>query len=313
MAALALNLTEAGLAAIQAASGTDPTVVAELGLTATQFDYAPTLTALPGEFKRVEVESGIAAAPNVTHLTAYDTSGDVWSATGFGLYLADGTLFAVHSGEETIMSKAGLAFALLAFDIAFNADFAANIEFGDAIFANPPATRDMRGVARLATPAQVTAGENDDAIVTPLLLAQRLAPVADSIDAEAQTRGDADSLFALSLAALADRLNGNEFQKALTGNLALKGHLDMRIGAQTLRLNWGKTEVNGKTATTDTYDAAYAVCFGVFQGGGTPDVNSTEALRAYPGTGPQAVSHVNLTNGTANLLSIHWIAIGIAP
>jgi hypothetical protein len=53
MAALSIKLTNAGLAAVQAASGSSPTVIAEVGLSATPFDYAPTLTALPGEFKRV--------------------------------------------------------------------------------------------------------------------------------------------------------------------------------------------------------------------------------------------------------------------
>ena len=172
MATLVLKLTDAGLAAVQAASGSDPTVIESLGLTATPFDYAPTLTGLPGEFKRVEVSSGVASAANVTHLTAYDTSADVWTATGFGLFLDDGTLFAVHSGTEPVMSKVGLAFALLAFDIAFEADFAANIAYGNAVFAYPAATQYMPGVAEIATPEEVETGSDDRRFVTPLTLWQ---------------------------------------------------------------------------------------------------------------------------------------------
>lgn len=186
MAALALKLTDAGLAAVQGAAGSDPVVISHLGLTATPFDYAPTLTALPGEFKRIAVQSGMAAAPNVTHLTAYDQSDDVWDMSGFGLFMDDGILFAIYTGAEYIMSKAGVAFALLAFDIAFDADIAGNIEYGDAVFTWPPATEQTRGVARLARQDRVDAaadGEDDaETIVTPKTLRQRLSAFRSVVD-----------------------------------------------------------------------------------------------------------------------------------
>lgn len=175
MPTLALKLTDAGLAAVQGASGTDPVVVSELGLTATVFDYAPTLSALPGEFKRLDVTSGMAASPTVTHLTVYDTSTDVWSASGMGLFLADGTLFAVYADDTPFLAKSGLAFALIAFDIAFEADVAASIAFGDATFVYPPATEETRGVAELATQDEVDSGTDDQRIVTPKRIATRLA------------------------------------------------------------------------------------------------------------------------------------------
>jgi hypothetical protein len=185
MAALALKLTDVGLAAVQGASGADPVTISHLGLTALPFDYAPTLTALPGEFKRVPVAAGVAAAPNITHLTAYDTSAEVWSITGFGLFMDDGALFAVYTGNDVIMSKAAAAFGLLAFDIAFQADLAANIAFGDAVFTYPPATELMRGVAKLATQARVDAavddGDEAETIVTPKTLRARLLAFATSV------------------------------------------------------------------------------------------------------------------------------------
>lgn len=181
MATLSIKLTNAGLAAVQAASGSSATVVAGVGLSATPFDFAPTLTALPGEFKRLDAVSGVSAAPNVTHLTVYDTSTDVWSATSFGLFLSDGTLLAVYAGSEPVMNKAGVAFGMLACDIAFEADLAANIAFGDAVFFYPPATLTMRGVARIASQTRVDAaadGEDDaDTIVTPKTLRARLLAI----------------------------------------------------------------------------------------------------------------------------------------
>lgn len=167
MTTLVLHLTNAGLAAVEAASGSAPTVIAGLGLTATAFTVAPTLTALPGEFKRIGAVAGTEAAPNVTHMTAYDTSSDVWNATGFGLFLSDGTLFAVFSSSTTVISKAAAAFALIAFDIAFDADLAASIAFGDPIFTSPPATTEIRGVVELATNAEAAAGTDNTRALTP--------------------------------------------------------------------------------------------------------------------------------------------------
>ncbi len=167
MPALVLSLTNAGLAAVQGASGSDPVVIAQLGLTATPFEVAPTLTALPGEFKRIGAISGTAAAANVTHMTAYDTSADIWNATGLGLWLGDGTLFATFSAGSTIINKAAPAFALVSFDIAFSADLAASIAFGDPLFTNPPATEDMRGLIELATQGEATTGTDVLRALTP--------------------------------------------------------------------------------------------------------------------------------------------------
>lgn len=186
MATLALKMTDAGLAAVQGASGSDPVTLSHLGLTATPFDYAPTLTALPGEFKRLEIESGIAASANITHLTAYDTSAETWDITGFGLFMDDGVLFAVYTGGEVVMSKAGLAFALVALDVAFSGDMAGNIAYGNATFIYPPATEEMRGVARLARQERVNAADDgeDDAvtIVTPRTLRARLSMLLQTVN-----------------------------------------------------------------------------------------------------------------------------------
>ncbi|WP_298290378.1 hypothetical protein [Novosphingobium sp.] len=165
--ALVLSLTNAGLAAVQGASGSDPVVIAELGLSATPFTAAPTLVALPGEFKRIAAVAGTAAAPNVTHMSAYDTSADVWNATGLGLWLADGTLFAVYSAPTTIVNKAGPAFALIAFDIAWSGDLAGSIAFGDPIFTNPPATEEMRGLIEIADEDEALDGTDLVRALTP--------------------------------------------------------------------------------------------------------------------------------------------------
>jgi hypothetical protein len=166
MAAL-LQLTDAGLAAVTGPAGSAAAVIAELGLTATAFDFAPTLNALPGEFKRLTSVAGAAAGPNLVHLEAFDNSADIWTATGLALYLDDGTLFAALGADEPVLAKASLAYTLVALDVSFNADIAANITFGDLVFMSPPATTENRGLIEIATQAETDAGEDEQRAVTP--------------------------------------------------------------------------------------------------------------------------------------------------
>ena len=194
MPALLMMITDAGLDALVDAENavTGPIEIVSVGLTDTPFVMAPTLTALPGEHKVIDTISGQAAADNIIHVTAYDTSAETYDVTGFGLYLDDGTLFAVYSAAALpILTKAQLAFGLFSFDIAFLNNAAANITFGNAIFSYPPATETVKGIARIATQARVDAaadaGDDFETIVTPKTLRVRLAAffatVADALDA----------------------------------------------------------------------------------------------------------------------------------
>jgi len=188
MTAFVLRLTDAGLAAVEGLSGSDTATIAEVALSDTPFTADASLTTLPGEFKRIAAVAGGEVAANITHMSAYDTTSDVWSATGFGLFLDDGTLFACYSSDaDPIMTKAAAAFALLSFDIAFNADISALISFGDPIFDEPPATETVRGIVKLATQARVDAetdGEDDaTTVVTPKTLRHRLAALISTITA----------------------------------------------------------------------------------------------------------------------------------
>ena len=91
------------------------------------------------------------------------------------------------------MSKVGLAFALLAFDIAFEADFAASIAYGNAVFAYPAATEEIPGVAEIATQGEVDTGTDDQRFVTPKKLKARLQAILNAITGEATARSTADA------------------------------------------------------------------------------------------------------------------------
>jgi hypothetical protein len=174
---LILTITDAGRAALldAEAGGTAAVVIAEVGLAANDFVDAPTLTAVPGEFKRIGSVAGLPINDTTIHLMARDTSADVYSVRGFGLYLDTGALFAVYSQPALIFQKAGATMFLLALDVVLQAGQAELIEFGDVQLTFPPATETVQGVARIAPQAKVDAGTDDADFVTPLKLAARLA------------------------------------------------------------------------------------------------------------------------------------------
>lgn len=167
--AFTITITNAGRAAIVNAqnTGTAPVTIAQIGLSATAIVPAPTMTALAGELKRTGSIAGEVVADDTIHVTAMDESADVYSLRAFGLYLADGTLFAIYGQAAPIIEKVAASIALLSIDVIFADIDAAAITFGDASFANPPATTERQGVVELATVAEAQAGIDALRALTP--------------------------------------------------------------------------------------------------------------------------------------------------
>ncbi|KQN28312.1 hypothetical protein ASF00_10610 [Sphingomonas sp. Leaf34] len=119
--ALALTMTTLGLQRFTAAQVEDDIdlSISHVGLTDTAFVVAPTLTALPGEFRRLDTISGKPVGNNIVHMVLRDDADLTYGVRGLGLFLADGTLFAVVGQVERIFVKAQVASFLLAIDVAF--------------------------------------------------------------------------------------------------------------------------------------------------------------------------------------------------
>lgn len=217
--ALKLIVTHAGRAALVAPdhAGTLAVTIARIGVTATAFTPDPKQTALPGEIKQLTTFSGGATAADTLHVTIRDLSTDSYSVRGIGLYLQDGTLFAVFGQAAVLVEKSSQAGMLIAADTIL-ADIAANsVVFGDTNFQLNLATTDMPGIVRLATEAEAIIGNDARSAVTPkgLLTAlnERLGAAAPTTLAKkliaAAKEVDVRNLLGLKSAALKDEGSGN--------------------------------------------------------------------------------------------------------
>jgi hypothetical protein len=171
MSGLPIVVTSAGRAALvnAANTGTLPVTIAKIGVTAAAFTANPDGSdlVLPGELKQLSTFGGAAVADDTIHVTLRDDGSDVYSMRGFGLYLADGTLFALYGQAGVILEKSAQAMLVLSADIRFVNVDATSITFGDANFINPPATTEVQGVIEIATDAESVAGVDPGRAVAP--------------------------------------------------------------------------------------------------------------------------------------------------
>ncbi|MBB3877901.1 phage tail protein [Sphingomonas pseudosanguinis] len=178
---LTLTITTAGLERFTAAQLADDLdlTIAKVGLTDAVFVVAPTLDKLPGEFRRLSAISGQQVGDNIVHMTMRDDEEIGYTARGFGLFLADGTLFAVYGQADRLFEKSPRAAFLSAIDIAFPTGDVRELRFGDTNFLNPPATTEVKGVVELATLAEGAAG-SDPVRVTTVAVARAMIVAAVS-------------------------------------------------------------------------------------------------------------------------------------
>lgn len=226
MIPLKLVMTTAGLGRFAAAQSDDDVdlTVTQVGLSNVPFVAAPSLTGLPGEFRRLATVSGDAVGDNIVHMTVQDEEALSYTVHGFGLWLGDGTLFATYSQPDVIAEKASGAMLLLAIDIAFPEAGVENITFGDTSFLNPPATTETKGVVELATDDEADAG-------TPGLLAITARQLHRAMLALQQAIDDLTGNVGAALAAFGQRRI--EGEGLITGGGDLTANRTLKVTAAT--------------------------------------------------------------------------------
>ncbi len=193
-------LTTAGKNAIVNANnnGTNPITITKVGIGSASWTPTVAATALTTEIKKITAIGGAAVADDTIHVTASDTSSDVYTVKEIGLFLNDDTLVAVYSQADPIITKGAQTVALIAADLVITGVPAGSITVGDATFDYPQATETVKGVAEIATTAEAQAGTDDERILTPKKLqdvtatATRKGVVELATDAEVQTGTDTD-------------------------------------------------------------------------------------------------------------------------
>lgn len=337
MTALILTMTTAGLSRFTAAqgdSGVDLTVT-QVGLSANAFTAAPSLTALPGEFRRVGTVAGRTLADNIVHMTVQDDAAVSYQVRGFGLFLGDGTLFATYSQPAVLVEKSVGSMLALAIDIAFPQANIENIRFGSTNFLNPPGTTDTKGVVELATLAEAEAGDTTrvtTGAIVKAMIARAIDAVSEAIEGlRARTifggglvkgGGALGSNITLTVdaASAAQVLAGTAGDVAITpaglaalaGTIATNGEFQMapgilvKIGLQPGPHGEGQVAINFPTP----FPNACLIAIGVaINGAGRIECDSyVQELALSPATFTAFVQ--KQASDSRNIDAIRWIAIG---
>lgn len=169
MSAIELIITDAGRSALINAqnSGTNNLVLESVGLGTGTNTSTGTQTELQNEFKRLTTVSGLVLNEDLIHLTVRDDSNDAYEFSEFGIYTDQDLLFAVYSAPTSIMEKKTGAPLNLAIDFAVTSLDTGSIQFGDAVFSNPPATPTNKGVIEVADQDEALAAEDTERAMTP--------------------------------------------------------------------------------------------------------------------------------------------------
>ena len=146
-------LTTAGIQAVINAqeTGTNAVTISEIGVGTGKYTANKEQTQLQAQVKRMPILEGGQAGDNAIHVACKDDGPGSYEVCEFGLFLSDGTLFAVYSQSTPIIAKQESSNLLLAIDMKLEGVSAGNVTFGDVSFSFTAATRENAGIVELAT------------------------------------------------------------------------------------------------------------------------------------------------------------------
>ncbi|MDQ0250962.1 hypothetical protein J2W22_003026 [Sphingomonas kyeonggiensis] len=343
MTALPLVVTADGLQRFTEAQLDDDInlAITEVGFTDQVFVVAPTLTALPGEFRRVDTISGTALDNYIVHMIVRDEAPLSYSVRGFGLYLDDGTLFAVYGQAGLIVQKSAGSTLLNAIDIAFPTGNANELVFGDTNFLNPPATETTKGVAEIATDAEADTGTDDERIMSPKKVKRVLDALATALGVDIDALETALSALAartitgsglvtgggslaasrvldVAIASSAEILAGVQNGKAITPagiagitrSLATNGYTPILGGAI---VKWGRFTAAADNTTAVTFPLAFPnACFAAVCSGGQSGLDEANDEDNFPEVIESTITSGGFTvsSNRGSGITTTYIAIG---
>lgn len=223
-------ITNAGLAAIvdAEATGTNAVKINKIGVGSGKYTPLPTATALIDETKRLDVIEGGTPGDNAIHVACRDDSADSYPIYEFGLFLEDGTLFALYSQQEPIIQKTSTSQMMLSIDVKLTGDVSASsITFGGLSYSFAGATSENAGIVELATEGETLAGTDTQRAVTPATLAALLATL--------------ERAGLIKLASGSEATAGTDTSKAVTPS-AMKSALDARAASDEIAKAGTSTE-----------------------------------------------------------------------
>lgn len=163
-------ITSAGLQSLINAeqTGTNAVKITQVGVGSGKYVPTKDQTELRSEIKRLPVTEGGQTGQHEIHVALQDNSAESYAVYEFGLFLSDGTLFAVYSQTgEAILNKLATSNALLAIDVALEDVNAEQITFGDVTYTVAAGTTENAGIIELATEEETQAGTDAQRAVTP--------------------------------------------------------------------------------------------------------------------------------------------------
>ena len=153
-----LIYTLAGLDALAYAVGNDtPLNIAELALGTGQWTADNEATSLQSELKRLPLY-GQRSAERLVHLTATDATAEEYTCYEAGIYLDDGTLFAIIADTTAVAAKVARTAVPFSIDLLHDQFENVTINIGDIGMMMPQATPTQLGAVLMATDEQALEG-----------------------------------------------------------------------------------------------------------------------------------------------------------
>ena len=203
-------------------TGTNAVTISHIGVGAGKYTPSESQTVLTEEIKRLPIIEGGGTGDGAIHVAMQDADAQAYTVYEVGIFLADGTLFAVCSQTEPVVQKTKATELLLALDVTFADVDVKSIQFGDVSFGNAAATTANAGVVQLATDDEAKAGTDSQKALTPAAMT--------AVTATTERRG------LIALITTVEAVEGTDDQKAVT-SVALKAAVDARAAslAEALR------------------------------------------------------------------------------